>query len=248
MNTTPPVYTVEGPERTPVTEGMRVRQVQGKPIMDLGEFGKGMLGTVREVTDGCIWVRLDKHVPALDDWENEIAVAVEDDPEPQHSDCGPSVTRAFWHYFELLAGEEFDFAHPFTGHDLDRLAYLEDLPGVNVWHDGRVRVIAEARFEDGIEGDARRLVLMFADESHVEREFSLDRLWVPVDPPPVKETPAAARHILAVGESVDVVVDGHTVRVGHFTTPDGEHGLSVAGVGCDLDGEEPGTYYPKPSA
>ena len=44
-----------------------------------------------------------------------------------------------------------------------------------------------------------------------------------------------------------VTKDGHRVRIEVDTDGEGREFVSVVGVNCDLAGEEPGMYYPKPS-
>lgn len=42
-----------------------------------------------------------------------------------------------------------------------------------------------------------------------------------------------------------VALAGYTVELRHTVNPDGEHALELEGVGCELEGEEPGVYYPR---
>jgi hypothetical protein len=45
---------------------------------------------------------------------------------------------------------------------------------------------------------------------------------------------------LGLGEAIEVVVAGHTIRI--EVTEDGA--IRLGGVDCDLEGEAPGLYYP----
>lgn len=48
------------------------------------------------------------------------------------------------------------------------------------------------------------------------------------------------------GQHIDVVIDGHTIRVSSDKDADGGQFLHLGGMDCNLEGEEPGLYYPTP--
>jgi hypothetical protein len=48
------------------------------------------------------------------------------------------------------------------------------------------------------------------------------------------------------GRWIDIMIAGHTIRVSSDTDADGRQFLHLGGVDCDLEGEEPGLYYPAP--
>ena len=77
-----------------VMPGMRVRQIRSKAV-ERSEVGPDLTGAVTDVTADAIRVRLDRHLDLLDEWDNELIVALEDDNEAKR----PDVLRAFWHYF-----------------------------------------------------------------------------------------------------------------------------------------------------
>jgi hypothetical protein len=49
---------------------------------------------------------------------------------------------------------------------------------------------------------------------------------------------------LSPGQSINVIIDGHTISLEHLVDGSGYHALSLGGVDCDLEGEQPGLYYP----
>lgn len=54
--------------------------------------------------------------------------------------------------------------------------------------------------------------------------------------------------ILKPAEPLRIVIDGRTIQLDHIRDADGNHALQLSGVDCDLEGEQPGLYYPAPLA
>lgn len=52
--------------------------------------------------------------------------------------------------------------------------------------------------------------------------------------------------ILAAGESIDITLDGHTVRITAAADGDGNPYMHLGGIDCNLAGEQPGAYYLEP--
>lgn len=48
-------------------------------------------------------------------------------------------------------------------------------------------------------------------------------------------------------EAIRVAIDGYTIGIAHVIDTDGEHALQIGGLGCELQGQGPGLYYPVPS-
>ncbi|MDR5728050.1 MAG: hypothetical protein RB191_11555 [Terriglobia bacterium] len=54
--------------------------------------------------------------------------------------------------------------------------------------------------------------------------------------------------VLMPAEPLRIVIDGHTIQLEHIRDADGGHALQLGGVDCNLEGEQPGLYYPTPFA
>lgn len=50
--------------------------------------------------------------------------------------------------------------------------------------------------------------------------------------------------MLDPGEEFRVVIDDHVVSISHTTDAEGAHAIQIDGVNCNLEGAEPGLYYP----
>jgi len=51
---------------------------------------------------------------------------------------------------------------------------------------------------------------------------------------------------LEPNDCIEVAIGEHTVRVCHVIEASDQHAVELRGVNCDLEGELPGLYYPKP--
>ena len=61
-----------------MTNGLRVKIVRNVDIYPTGVFRAGLTGTVTDVDDGCeiyCMVKMDRHFPELDEWDNALQVA-----------------------------------------------------------------------------------------------------------------------------------------------------------------------------
>jgi hypothetical protein len=98
--------------RRAVARGMVGLRVQTRGPLDRAciLIPAGMAGTIvewpeSEAAGNCICVRLDRYVPGLEHWDNEVLISAEDDVYAyEHEGAAPSMTRAFAEAFEAEGG------------------------------------------------------------------------------------------------------------------------------------------------
>lgn len=76
-------YAITAPDRSPwrdveVSDGMRVRLARTVERFPHFQAAAGLTGTVTDITDGNISVRMDEHLAGAETWDNEIVWAEDD--------------------------------------------------------------------------------------------------------------------------------------------------------------------------
>jgi len=60
--------------------GERVRLTKTVEVFPIGVFDPGLIGVIADITSNGIWVKLDRHFPELEAWDNELQIWDDDEP------------------------------------------------------------------------------------------------------------------------------------------------------------------------